>query len=189
MQRILFAAGEILPAACILLPVYGLLQKSRFRDFRKTAAYYIFSLYLCAVYALVGLPNIAYVRFELRGNLIPFLGMINGLRDYILNILLFVPLGIFLPLLWNHYRTMKHTLLFGFGMSFAIELLQICTYRASDVNDLITNTAGVLLGYGLSKILLHFLPVWTGNKKDLPVVFGTAVCAMFFLQPIAAVML
>lgn len=189
MGRILFALREILPAACLLIPVYMLLQRTRFRDFRKSVLYYTFSLYLCAVYALVGLPNVTYFRFELSGNWIPFVGMMNGLRDYMLNVLLFVPLGVFLPLLWEAFRAVKNTVLFGFGMSLTIELLQIFTYRATDVNDLITNTVGTLLGYTLAKILLRFLPVGTGEKRDLVVVFGIPVCAMFFLQPIVWAML
>lgn len=42
----------------------------------------------------------------------------------------------------------KNTLLIGCGLSFSIEIVQLFTlYRATDINDLITNIVGTLIGY------------------------------------------
>ena len=41
----------------------------------------------------------------------------------------------------------EYVLLFGFGTSFAIEVLQMFCGRTSDVDDLLMNTLGALIGY------------------------------------------
>ena len=180
-----FAMVEILPAAVFLVPLYLLLYRLCFRNLSKTILCFLFAFYLCAVYALVGLPNVTYIRFDLSGNLIPFRDMLTGLRSSVENVLLFVPLGIFLPLLDRRYREVKRTVLSGFCLSLTMELLQIFTYRATDVNDLITNTLGTLLGYFLAKILIRKFPEWRWGGREIPVVFGSVFGVMFFLQPFA----
>ena len=185
MPMLQFVLVEVLPAAAFLLPLY-LLHFLQLRDMRKSCLYFLCSFYLCAVYAFAGLPNIAYIRFDLSGNLIPLAGMVCGVRSSIQNVFLFVPLGIFLPLLGRRYRRMKHALLFGFCMSLLIELLQIFTYRATDVNDLITNTAGAVLGFFLAQLLMRTIPAvrqLARDKSNLLLVFGSAFVIMFFLQP------
>ena len=67
--------------------------------------------------------------------------------QYLLNFFLFVPMGFLVPLLWKQYRTENHVLLFGFGTSFAIEVLQMFCGRTTDVDDLLMNTLGALIGY------------------------------------------
>lgn len=66
------------------------------------------------------------------------------------NILLFLPFGCFLPLLWPR-QTWK-TILYGCFLSFGIELLQMPLGRSFDVRDLVMNTIGTAVG-----LLLFFL--------------------------------
>jgi glycopeptide antibiotics resistance protein len=77
-----------------------------------------------------------------------------------LNVLLFAPLGFFLRLIWR--RGFVVTTLVGFLVSLAIETTQLtgvwgiypCGYRLFDVDDLIANTGGALLG-GLTSLALR----------------------------------
>lgn len=184
-----FAMAEILPVVIFLLPLYAVLWKRYFRDVWKTAVCFLFSFYLCAVYALVGLPNTAYIRFDLSGNLVPFRDILYGIRSSIQNVLLFVPLGVFLPLLWERYRMVKNTVFFGFCMSLTIELLQIFAYRATDVNDLITNTAGTLIGWCLFAPIRQKVPAAAKQEKDLLLVLASSAAGMFFLQPFLVALL
>ncbi|MTD59164.1 VanZ family protein [Amycolatopsis pithecellobii] len=70
-----------------------------------------------------------------------------------LNVVLFVPLGILARLLWR--RGFAGTMLLGFGCSLLIEMTQLTAnwgtapiqYRIFDVDDLITNTSGAMLGW------------------------------------------
>ena len=138
---------EILISMLLLIPVFSVLNKTRFHSIKRTMLCYIFATYLAAVYLFVGMPTLQFMRFDLSLTLTPFLPMIADFKNTILNIILFIPLGIMLPFLWKKYNTLSETLIFGFSMSLAIELLQILTYRATDINDLIANTVGAVLGY------------------------------------------
>ena len=71
----------------------------------------------------------------------------------ILNIALFIPFGGFLKIYFKYFCNVKRTALAGFLMSLSIELLQLLTFRATDVDDLIMNTIGTLAGYGIAKLI------------------------------------
>lgn len=180
---------EILISMLILIPVFCVLNKIRFHNIRKTALYFLFAIYLSAVYLFVGMPTLQFMRLELSLTLIPFLPMIADLKNTILNIILFVPLGIMLPFLWKKYNTLKVTLMFGFFMSLAIELLQILTYRATDINDIIANTVGTVLGYFLFRITSGVFPPvmqFAGRKNEISIVILSVFIIMFFVQPYLA---
>ena len=91
-----------------------------------------------------------------RVNLIPFVNLLDyeSKRDLLLNLIgncaLFIPTGILTPLLYKNLAGFKKTVLTGFLISLTIEIIQLpFAVRASDVDDLILNTAGVILGYGI----------------------------------------
>lgn len=174
---------EVAAAALVLVPVFLVLHRSRIHDLHKTALYCLFSLYLSAVYILVGMPNITYIRPEVNLNLIPFRDFLAGLRSNLQNVALFVPLGLLTPLLWKKYRSVGKTILLGFGISLAIELLQMLTFRATDVNDLITNTLGTLLGYGCFRIFGKHFPARAGEQLRLSAVITLTAGTMFLVQP------
>ena len=184
MFRIFMAAADVVPAAVVLIPVFGVLYgcASNF-DLRKSVLYCLFCLYLSAVFSLVGIPNVTYCRPELNLNLVPFAGMIGDIKNSILNVILFVPLGLFLPLLWRKYRRLRPGAIFAFGLSLAIELMQILTFRATDVNDLITNTVGYLVGFLAVKPLINKLSVEETGVKDVYPLCILTFGIMFFVHP------
>ena len=63
------------------------------------------------------------------------------------NVLIFVPLGFLPPLLWKKWRHFWATLPLCAGVSLLIEFLQLFLGRSVDVDDLILNTLGGLMGY------------------------------------------
>ena len=180
---------EILISMLLLIPVFSVLCKTRFHNIKKTILYFVFATYLAAVYLFVGMPTLQFMRFELSLTLTPFLPMIADFKNTILNIILFIPLGIMLPFLWKKYDTLRETLFFGFLMSLAIELLQILTYRATDINDLIANTIGAVLGYFVFRIISCIIPPITkfaSRKNEITIVMLSVFAVMFFLQPYLA---
>lgn len=184
MYRFYLAAVDILPGALLFIPIYWILNKVCFRNARKSFLYFLFSCYLSAIYVLVGMPNVTYIRPELNLNLVPIIGMLDDWKNSILNVLLFVPLGAALPILWNQFSQRKKTLLFGFCTSLAIELLQMLTFRATDVNDLITNTLGTLLGFLCTKCLLKKHAIKEiGHHKEAGIVIAIVLLVMFFVYP------
>lgn len=180
---------EILISMVILIPVFWMLNRIRFQNAMKTGAYFLFGSYLAAVYLFVGMPTLQFMRFELSLTLIPFLPMIADLKNTILNIILFVPLGIMLPFLWRKFRMLRATMLFGFGMSLSIEILQILTYRATDINDLIANTLGTVLGYFIFSVLSRAFPPirkFAEKQNEVFAVILPVLIVMFFVQPYLA---
>lgn len=75
------------------------------------------------------------------------------LSSFVKNILLFVPLGLLLPLISGRVRSFRQAGQNAFRASLGIELVQLAVRitlgsgRTTDVNDLIANTLGGLLGY------------------------------------------
>ena len=141
---------------------------------------------------IVGIPNISeFMRLARLGepffnpnlNLLPLHG---GLRlDFILNIFLFIPLGFLCPLISKRYQCAKNTLLLGGGLSLAIEIAQLFTlYRATDIDDVLTNIAGALIGYDCFKILRK-APRDTAELKGIqgmPVVVAVTAFGMAFFS-------
>lgn len=96
------------------------------------------------------------LQFALRehGSLVDAL-FSTYILQMLLNIVLFVPFGVFAYLLWKaHFRTV---LFAAFAVSLAIELTQLtglwgyygCAIRTFDAEDLFNNTLGAVLGWGV----------------------------------------
>lgn len=91
-------------------------------------------------------------------NLIPFQGSFdeNGvilLRDILQNILIFIPLGIYIYMIEYEWPFMKKVFPI-IGLSLSLELIQfIFAIGRTDVTDLLDNTLGGIIGIGLSAIL------------------------------------
>ena len=68
------------------------------------------------------------------------------------NILIFVPFGFFLPM-GSKRRSFFVTLFYSFGLSLCVEIFQLITKVGSfDVDDLLLNTIGGVIGYILSAV-------------------------------------
>ncbi len=87
-----------------------------------------------------------YIEVFEKGNVYYFL--INFLG----NIVIFMPFGLFIPALWG--VNAKKTVAIGFLASLFIELCQMFLARGTDVDDLMLNTVGALLGVIIYKACL-----------------------------------
>ena len=188
MYRLFIAGLDAAVASIMIIPVFLVLNQILFHNWKKTFFYMALSVYLAGVYLVVGLPNASYVRFEANINFIPFLDLFTDLSAVLLNIILFLPLGFLSALLWKPFRTIRYNLMLCFSLSLSIEILQLFTFRATDVNDLITNTLGGLIGWFLGNAVLKGFPRLScnGTGKDAFVVFGSVLVIMFFIHPFIA---
>lgn len=64
------------------------------------------------------------------------------------NLVMFLPFGIFIALLWRGC-TSRRALAAGFGIAGFIECCQLAVGRACDIDDLLLNSFGVVCGYWL----------------------------------------
>ena len=63
---------------------------------------------------------------------------------------MFIPSGIVLPIVYKRLDTFCKVILAGAGISLCIEIIQLpFSVRATDIDDLILNTIGVIVGCGI----------------------------------------
>ena len=87
--------------------------------------------------------------------------MKEALLNLIGNTAMFFPLGIVWPSAFKKLNTHGKVIIAGLGVSLTIEILQLPFFdRASDIDDLILNTTGYLMGYG---IYLLVKKLWRGK--------------------------
>lgn len=197
MVRLLSFGIDIFSSVVFVVPAVLLLQYVvlRQKDPLKTAAVMVLAFYLMAVFSLTGIPTIRSIHADLTFNLIPLIDIVNSPIDYIrntiLNILLFVPLGVLLPVMWKEFRSRRSMAIAGLLLSLFIEALQIFTFRLTDVDDLITNTAGAAAGYYLSRRFLFKRTVDLSKKgkirrdrREAFLIFAMVFLIAFFLKPL-----
>ena len=147
----------VLPVAAALALYFILLRMlGKKPGAGHTVISFVFCFYLIGILTMTGVCLRG--SFSPRIVCIPFADMIRGPVDMVLNILLFVPMGVFLPLLYREFDRLRRIALAGFLVSFSVEAAQMFGSGATDINDLITNTLGACLGYGLYKSLHRAIP-------------------------------
>lgn len=67
----------------------------------------------------------------------------------LLNVAMFVPVGLLLPLASRHLNRFWRTAAACLGITLAIETLQYFIGRSADIDDVLLNLLGGMLGYGL----------------------------------------
>ena len=188
MYRILFALVELAAAGVFLLPLFLLYGKFTAHSRMQIFCSILFGFYFAAVLALVGFPSILDHSPDVTLHLVPLAGIPADFQNACLNVLLFVPLGLFLPLLWDSCQSLRRTLLFALCVTLFIELSQLFTLRATDINDILTNLGNrILLGKACRKSpSCRSLPQWKRTHPALHhhsrgVLFRPAVCFRLLL--------
>lgn len=170
-----------IPTLIILLWVF------RTKSLGKKIAVCVFSLYLAAVAVVVGVPSIDHFDFHPTFTLVPFVGLREGFVERVLNVILFLPMGFLLPVIWERFRSAKNTILAGFLISLSIECLQMFTFRVTDINDLITNTLGTALGFLLLRFIARKVRVYIQEKplypREMEAVAATNATLLFLVCP------
>ncbi|MFE6074769.1 VanZ family protein [Paenibacillus sp. NPDC057886] len=186
----------VLIAMFLLVPwlIYGY-RKDGFFSWSRFGVSFSFIFYLLAAYCLVILPFpttrntcAQQAADTVYYNLVPFtfvkdimketpiiwsqpasyIGMIQGraFLQVLFNVMLLMPLGVYIRYFWQKRTYWKQALLSGFGLSLFFEITQItgfygyydCPYRLFDVDDLLLNTSGTVLGFFAAPILLALFP-------------------------------
>ncbi len=102
-------------------------------------------------------PTVQVPFFRLGSvNLVPFQTWDDPLV-FLGNLLVLIPFGLFAALLWRG-STWRRALVLGLVVSLFVECWQLLVGRAFDIDDLLLNTIGAMLGYGLWRLLRLIFP-------------------------------
>ncbi|MEZ3436047.1 MAG: VanZ family protein [Lachnospiraceae bacterium] len=140
---------------------------------KSTSAHYVWTyilmIYIWLVISVTGIGSIwdiiskgGLVASFQQANVsfIPFQS--EGIFTYCMNVIMLLPLGFLLPYIWKNFRTPFKVSLTGFLFSAFIEFTQLPTNRLADIDDLIMNTLGAILGYIIWKMIGKYF----FNKKE-----------------------
>ena len=188
MENFLLELLDKLCGAVVSLPlvlVY-IFVCDRERAKRRWGWMVLLTLYLNAMYIVIGVPGVQYICWDPTLNLIPFQDFsARNMEGMVLNAIMFAPLGFLLPAYFERYRHWGRTLAAGFLTSLTVELIQLFTFRATDVDDLIMNTLGTLVGFLLAKLVLRRRTAVYRGKKDwleLAIVNGIVLLVIVFIR-------
>ena len=140
-------------------------------------------IYLSLLFAYLIL--VAGVTFLSRGN-----GMMDGFQQKILplfysyksawyadgnertyivmNIFMFVPFGVLLPMTFSFFQKFWMTYLAGFLGTVGIESLQYVFHRGvCEMDDVLNNTLGAMIGYGIFAVVRYIKAKWTKQKASV----------------------
>ena len=113
-------------------------------------------------------------------NLIPFSDPEYSKVGYVLNVIMLMPFGFLVPTLFCSKRKLWKTALAGALFSVLIECSQLLNYRSTDVDDVILNTLGAVIGYGIYWLFSRLFRKDIGKTPCLPRESGVLVLAAFF---------
>ncbi len=121
--------------------------------------------------------QIIFYDWNGRSSLVPFASTLQLLREtppqvafrnIVGNLLLFLPLGAMLVVLYPRLRTAAQLAWRVAAISVLIELTQLASRaRAIDVDDVLLNTAGAMLGWALARAALALLERHAGSRALL----------------------
>ncbi|MBU5668625.1 VanZ family protein [Peptoniphilus sp. MSJ-1] len=103
-----------------------------------------------------GAWGVNLVPFRTILNYIKYSGIWHTFLNVAGNIIIFIPLGILIPMIYKNYRNFKYILRISISLSFFIEFIQFFIGRSVDIDDLMLNVVGGLLGYGIWKNYLRY---------------------------------
>lgn len=149
------------------------LSKKKFIDFKEISIV-IFSIYIIALAAMTLLLIYRFRYSRAAVNIIPVFNTIKDISmtradmasymtkfwitNIIGNLLLLAPLAAIAPIIFKKLRSIKATMILCFLVSLSIEFLQYLfgffgNSRSADIDDVILNTLGGLIGFSIFKII------------------------------------
>ena len=168
MLAISFLSAELAFAAVWLLVRISVWKRQNSIDWKREAVLLMMYLNLAVIIRFVFFPRDlvdgrvqplifeAAAVFPFRINLIPLVHLFDydRIRDIIWNVVgnmvMFIPSGIVLPIIYRQLNSFWKVVAAGAVISLCTELLQLpFPSRASDIDDLILNTLGAAVGYGI----------------------------------------
>lgn len=116
--------------------------------------------------AKMGVATANLTPFKTIQMYIKYYHSLNGFDNLFGNVLVFVPLGVLIPSAFRNADRWWEILLHSFWLSLCLELFQLVShFGAFDVDDIILNTLGGILGFGVFLIIRKVYRMWKSGKK------------------------
>ncbi|MBQ3162917.1 MAG: VanZ family protein [Lachnospiraceae bacterium] len=189
MDKIIFLGYEVLSAFVPFLVVFLILRATQKRKGVSYSHYHfwmilVFAIYIIGVCHFTGAGTLydgLIYKLEFRQeqiNFIPFSQDID-IVAYLLNIVLFIPLGLLAPIIWKKMNKLINVIGIGLFFTILIEITQLLNNRRTDIDDILLNVLGAVLGFG-------FFKVWDRVTKskyqiDSPMVIELPICFIVVL--------
>lgn len=143
------------PLICLaLLFIIKIITLKNNKNKKREIIKIIFIIYIIFLYHIVTFQSIKYAN-----NLIPFteilrykIGSKLFIKNVIGNIILFIPFGILITYLKN-ITTPSKIISISLSTSLIIEIIQLLIGRVFDIDDIILNTIGAIIGYCIFKLV------------------------------------
>lgn len=189
MRSVINYLAEMLSVAIIAVPFSFLWRKSRKKHFLKAGiettkeheiVSVLFIMFLAALISQTVIPDffinddgvLLFNRGYDRINLTPFKEIRRALNvggsffivNFIGNLAVFAPIAFFIALLYNSSGFFKCVLITAI-CSIVVEVCQIPQDRGTDIDDVILNTLGGIIGYIIYLILKKALPKFVAKCK------------------------
>lgn len=166
-------------ASIIIWVIYRTLSYKRNEKINISREFIInlfFIYFLIVIYLTFFKKGLLFIDFrnEKNINIIPMLetiymfkdtsiGIQNSLYNVFGNIILFIPFGFIVPLLYKYYNKLSCIVLYAVTASLTIETIQFFTnINVTDIDDVIFNTFGAILGFIFFNLIKYF-----ANKTKL----------------------
>lgn len=111
---------------------------------------------------LSGAWGVNFIPFKTIRAYFHYSGFLYVCSNILGNVILFLPFGFFLPTLYKKAQKLTYTLRNTIMFSIFIEFIQFFIGRSVDIDDVMLNTLGGVLGYLLFRR-------WSRRRKDLSV--------------------
>ncbi|MCR5657363.1 MAG: VanZ family protein [Butyrivibrio sp.] len=155
LLRAFFIILKYVPVFLITFLLENIFLKKRGICRKKMLINAAFILYLSALIDIVGLLEMKISISSLfrdgyvMPNLIPFINI--NIKQGAMNVLLFVPFGILVPKVFNKKKkNLTIIIVYALLVSTTIEMLQLCGGRCFDIDDIVMNILGAVIGYAVT---------------------------------------
>lgn len=168
---------SMFPYIAYVLPIYGIIRiiyikyKKKMIDWYHEIILLLYVMFIIGLLSLTIIPKNSNRTHEI--NLIPFKIfkdiyyeiVVNRNITYLWinlvgNICIFIPIGLFPLILWK--VKVGKVIIGGCLLSLFIEISQMFLARATDIDDLILNTIGVIIGV----VIFNMLHKYNNEKKE-----------------------
>lgn len=155
----------IIPVFIVIRMIFYKINKKSKVNLKREVLMLVFFMFLIGLYSQAITGNFSIKNINLNKiNIIPFKIFIDTYKEVFINentnyfiisflgnIIMFIPIGLLIPVIWKLKD--KTIILIGFLISLSIEISQIFLNRGTDIDDLIFNTLGIIIGLVIYKII------------------------------------